>query len=61
MEGQGILDLVQRNGWSLTARRAYANEGFRIAAARGLKATQDSASPVLENDSSGIYLFSRTD
>jgi O-methyltransferase involved in polyketide biosynthesis len=61
VEGQGILDLVQRNGWNFTARRKYANEGFQIAAARGLKATQESAGQVSEDDPSGIYLFSRTE
>ena len=59
VEGQGILDLVQRNSWSLTARRGYADEGFRIAASRGLKATKEAAGPVSEDDPSGIYLFSR--
>jgi methyltransferase (TIGR00027 family) len=61
VEGQEILELVQRNGWSLTASRTYTNEGFAIAASRGLQVTQDSPGPASEDDPSGIYLFSRTD
>ena len=58
VEGQEILNLVHRNGWSLTASRTYTNEGYAIAASRGLEAT-DSAGPGSADDPSGVYLFSQ--
>ena len=56
VEGRPILDLVQRNGWNLIARRPYAEEGFAIAAARGLSIAADEE---VGDDASGIYLFGR--
>jgi len=55
VEGQQILDLVDRTGWRLTARHPYTREGFEIAAARGSTLT---AQPSTDH-ASGVYLFSR--
>lgn len=60
VEGQQILDLVVEHGWSLTASRTYTQEGFVLAAARGLKAASDATASAPADDPSGIYLFSRT-
>jgi len=59
VEGREILHLVQRNGWSLTASHSYLNEGFAIAASRGLEMSADSAGPAPADDPSGVYLFNR--
>ena len=59
VEGQEILNLVHRNGWSLTASRTYTNEGFAIATSRGLEAMAESAGPASADDPSGVYLFNR--
>ena len=58
VQGQQIVDLVNRNGWRLIRRRTYTAEAFRIAASRGLEALPDSAAPPAD-DPSGIYLFSQ--
>jgi len=59
VEGRPILDMVERHGWSLAARRSYADEGFAIAAARGLTVLPG-AEAVAADDPSGIYGYRHT-
>jgi methyltransferase (TIGR00027 family) len=55
VEGQAILDLVERHGWVRLARRSYTHEGFAVAESRGLRVT----TVMPDADPSGIYLFHR--
>jgi methyltransferase (TIGR00027 family) len=56
VEGQGILDLVERNGWRCGESRSYTAKGFALARERGLSITSEGKSV---EDPSGIYLYQR--
>lgn len=57
VEGRPILDLVERHGWSLAARRGYAEEGFAVAASRGLTVLPNADAVAASDDPCGIYRY----
>jgi hypothetical protein len=56
VEGQGILDLVEHNGWRRGESRSYTAKGFALARERGLTITSEGEGV---EDPSGVYLYQR--
>ena len=59
VQGREILNLVESNGWREVTSRDYLQEGFAIAASRGIETSKDAAAPNPDYEASGVYLFSR--